>query len=280
MLYHGGYQWFLICFSYLLKGEGIQEMKLCLPTHQPKQMNVCMCLPVIYNKKGPNNEKNPWKLLCSIFQREWSWVSSIGFWKLGRRLLSCGQFLGSCQVLASSQDQSFRWHGHPSLHIKNILPPQALKIPWALEHGLLFSSSSSPEQLLDLEQAETRKDKESAWWGRMHLWVSLKCPVYRRNNSLCLLSHEIPAHTLCFAFLREGLDVVFLVCFWWEMIWQDEIKSNLTFHSCSWKKGKRIRLLGDFFSSPPPPASSKKLTLETSLYSNEIKFLKELVARL
>lgn len=123
-----------------------------VPTNRPTKINEC----VIYNKKGAKE----WEKFCVQFSNSTGTGSpAFGFWTRGRWLLSCGQFLGSCQVSASSQDQSFGWHAHPSLHIKNSLPPQALKIPSALEHDLLFSSSSSPGQLLDLEQAETRKKK-------------------------------------------------------------------------------------------------------------------------
>lgn len=198
MLYHGYFSDFYFVFFF---SQGRKNIHYKAVVFQQISWNKRVWLLVIYNKKGQKNEKI-WENFCVRFC---SWTrtsgsSAFGAWKRGLWLcFPHGQLLGRCQISASSQDQSFGWHPHPSLHIKKILPPQALKIPLGLGTQPPF------QQLLTRAVAgpgasHNQEEKEAVWWKPAHTWVSLKCPVHRKNKNLPFLCQEISAQPWSHAF--------------------------------------------------------------------------------
>lgn len=210
-------------------------------------------LLVIYNKKGQKLRKSE---KTSVFGfaagPEQAGSSAFGAWKRGLWLcFPHGQLLGRCQISASSQDQSFGWHPHPSLHIKKILPPQALKIPLGLGTQPPF------QQLLTRAVAgpgasHNQEEKEAVWWKPAHTWVSLKCPVHRKNKNLPFLCQEIsvqPWSHSFFSFLgggeRHGCGIL-VFCF---LVGKNLAKQDPKHLDFSFLQliGSRVRLLGNFF---------------------------------
>lgn len=108
-----------------------------------------------------------------------------GFVSLMVSFLDCAKF-----QLLQGPELWMTSSSFPSL--KKTLPPQALKIPLGLGtqppfQQLLTRAVAGPGASQNLEE------KEAVWWKPAHMWVSLKCPVHRKNKNLPFLCYELSA---------------------------------------------------------------------------------------
>lgn len=218
MLCHGYFSdfYFAAFFFFMLKGERLCTIKQ-RSFNKSVETNVCGCWWFII-KRGKKWE-NLRKLLCSVLQLDQN-KRVFSIWLLAARFLALFPSRS-----ASWMVPNFSFFTGPELwmtsssfpsHKKKILPPQALKIPLGLGTQPPF------QQLLTRAVAgpgasQNQEEKEAVWWKPAHTWVSLKCPVHRKDKNLPFLCPEISAQPWSHSFFSflflwgrgESMDVVF-----------------------------------------------------------------------
>lgn len=165
---------------------------------------MCICLLVIYNKTRAQEWEKSIKTSVFSFPLVQNWVSSIGFWKWGHWLLSCGQFLGSCQSFSFFTGPKLRTACPSFSSHKKILPPQALKIPprpWSTA-----SLSAAPHHWnICLTWSKMKPERKRICLVEADVRVGLlEMSSYKKNKKSLLPQPWDPSPALLFALLFSG----------------------------------------------------------------------------
>lgn len=204
-----------VIFTLLFFSQGGKNMHYKAVVFQQISRNKRVWLLVIYNKKAKTEKiwENFGVRFCSWTRTSGS--SAFGTWKRGLWLcFPHGQLLGRCQISASSQDQSFGWHPHPSLHIKknpSSSSPKNTARPW---NTASFSAAPHQSSCWTWSKPQPGRKRSCLVEASSHVGLLEMSSSQKEQKSSLSLSRDFSSALITlflffFGGWGEGMDVVF-----------------------------------------------------------------------